>query len=113
MPDVLLTRHEADGNLPAVCMCCGAPATTWVSRTFLAHDPAVSGPSGFLEVFAVRLLLATADTPQFRLRTSFCAEHRNYWHVRSVLLYGGIGGLVAVLLLGGAVVALLMTVGKV
>ena len=39
-------------------MCCGEPATAWATRTFLARDPVVAGPSAFLEVFAVRLLLA-------------------------------------------------------
>ena len=113
MPDILLTSDEADGNLPGVCMCCGEQATTWITRTFLAHDPTVQGPSVFLEIFAVRLLLATADTPRFRLRTSFCHQHRNYWYLRSVLLYGGLGGMIAVLVLGAVVIALLMTVGKV
>jgi len=113
MPEILLTPHEAEGNLPNVCMCCGERATTRVTRTFLAREPAAPGPSVFWEVFAVRLLIAAADTPRFRLRTSFCDQHSNYWALRSYLLFGGLAGMFVVLALGAVVVALLMTVGKV
>lgn len=113
MPDVLLTRHEAEGHLPDVCMCCGARATIRINRVFLASDPEVKGPSGFLEVFAIRLLIAIADAPRIRVRTSFCERHRHYWSLRSVILFGGLAGMLAVIVLGFLVVALLMTVGKV
>jgi hypothetical protein len=113
MPEILLARHEAKGDLPDACMCCGARATTWITRTFFARAPEVKGPSVFLEVFAVRLLLATVNAPRFDLRTSFCERHRSYWTVRSALLFGGLAGLGAILVLGFVAVALLLTVGKV
>jgi hypothetical protein len=112
MPDIHLTDEEAD-HLPELCMCCGEPATTWVKRTFMTQDPVIGGPSGFVEVFAIRMLLATAATPTFKFRTSFCNSHRHYWLIRSVALFGGIGGMFAVLLAGGLIVAFLMGVMKV
>jgi hypothetical protein len=113
MPEIVLARHEAKGNLPDACMCCGEPATTWITRTFLARAPEVPGPSVFMEVFAVRLLLATANVPRFHLRTSFCEQHRHYWTLRAGLLFGGLAGMAAVLVLGGLTVVYLMTVQKV
>ncbi len=113
MPDVRLTRAEEDGNLPQVCMCCGAPATAWVERNFLAHDPAVRGPSVFWEVFAIRLLIAAANTPRVRLRTSFCPRHRHYWHLRAALAFGGLAGMLAVLFIGLLGTILLIAVAKV
>ena len=113
MPDVRLTSKEEEGALPAVCMCCGAPATFWAQRTFLLQDPAVRGPSVFAEIYLVRLLLATAKTPRFRLRTSFCEQHRHYWNMRFALVFGGLAGLFAVLFGGLAVVVFLLAVAKV
>jgi hypothetical protein len=112
MPDVRLTRKEEKGVLPDVCMCCGAPATAWVERTFLLRDPHVPGPSGFVEVFLVRLAVAAANAPRFRLRTSFCPQHRRYWLIRSGLLFGGLAALLAALVVGFAFVAYLLKVHK-
>ena len=40
MATVRLYRDETeDFDLPAVCMKCGAPATTWKSKTFSWHPP--------------------------------------------------------------------------
>ena len=110
MPDVHLTRCEADGDLPAACMCCGKPASVWIERRFMKHQPGVRGPSGFQEIFVLRLLIAAASTPTFKLRTSFCEQHRHYWIVRNFLMFGGIGGLFIVLFGGLAVTILLIAV---
>jgi hypothetical protein len=113
MPTVYLSQKEADGELPTICMCCGKPANIWVNRSFLKHEPPVKGPSVFLEIFALRLLLAMATTPTFHLRTSFCESHRYYWLWRSVLVFGGIGAMIAVIFGGLVFVALLIFIAKV
>jgi hypothetical protein len=113
MADVVLTRDEEGGRLPAACMCCGQPATAWVEKTFLLRDPAVVGPSGFAEVYAARLLIAAAGAPRLRLRTSFCESHQLYWTLRLGLLLGGLVGLGAVLAGGLAVVVFFFAVVKV
>lgn len=110
MADVHLTRSEADGDLPAACMCCGKPASVWVERTFLKRQPGVPGPSGFAEIFVLRLLIAAASTPTFKFRTSFCEQHRHYWRIRTYLTFGAIGGLFVVLFGGLAVTILLIAV---
>jgi hypothetical protein len=113
MAEVLLTRDEEKGRLPAACMVCGERATAWVEKTFMLRDPAVHGPSGFAEVHAARLVIAAAQAPRLRLRTSFCESHRHYWALRLGLLLGGLAGLLAVLLAGVAVVVFLFAVVKV
>jgi hypothetical protein len=113
MADVRLTRDEAEGQLPNVCTCCGEPASAWAEKTFMLRDPAVHGPSGFAEVHAARLLIAAAQAPRLRLRTSFCPRHRHYWSLRRALVFGGLAGLFAVLLCGVGVVVFLFAVVKV
>ena len=77
------------------------------------HDPAVRGPSVFWEVFAIQQLLALANTPRVRLRTSLCRRHRHYWALRTALLFGGLAGMFAVLLFDLVSVVLLITVAKI
>jgi hypothetical protein len=113
MADLRLTRDEEEGELPAVCMCCGAPATDWSEQTFLLRPPAVEGPSGFATVHAARMLESMVNAPRLRLRTSFCPEHRHYWTTRLLLVFGGLAGLGGVLLAGIAVVVYLFAVVKV
>src|SRR5262249_13699340 len=84
---------------------------------FMLRDPHVPGPSVFWEVLAVRMVLAAAKAPRLRLPTPLCERHRNYWRFRSALVYGGLAGMLAVLL-GGLVaglvaVILLITVARV
>lgn len=113
MPDIQLTRQEEKGALPPVCMCCGQPATDWVERTFLLRDPAVAGPSGFLEVYLVRLAIAAANAPRLNLRTSFCSQHRHYWLTRTAVFFGGLVGFLSILVGGLATVIFLIAVMKV
>jgi hypothetical protein len=94
-------------------MSCGDPATAWVEQTFLLQAPTVQGPSVFVEILAARLLYAAANAPRLRLRTSFCERHRHYWSLRFALVFGGLAGLLAVLLGGIAVVVFLFAVVKV
>jgi hypothetical protein len=113
MADIRLTRDEERGALPDVCMCCGQPAVTRVDHTFLLRDPHVPGPSVFWEVFALRLLIASAQAPRLRLQTTFCEQHRQYWTFRAFLVFGGLVGLAAIVVGGLVFVILLITVAKV
>ena len=100
MADITLTRAEERGGLPAACLCCGAPATYFVERTLLLRDPHVPGPPVFAEVFLVRFLIAHANTPKLRLRTSFCDQHSHYWLLRTGVLFGGLAALVLTVIVG-------------
>jgi hypothetical protein len=93
-------------------MCCGDPATDQVDRRFPLHPPVVHGPSGSVEILAIRTLFAAAEVPRVTLRTSFCPQHRHYWTFRTVLVWGGLGGLLAVVFGGLLFVVLLLTVAK-
>jgi len=92
MPDVLVTREQAEGKLPALCMCCGAPASVFVTRTLALKDPCATGRRfEYAEVALVTMMANLATTRWVRLRTAFCQEHRHYWNWRWVLLFGGLG----------------------
>jgi hypothetical protein len=107
--EVRLTRAEAEGDLPAACMCCGAPATAWVTRSLLLRSPVVGGPRVQpAEVLLIRTIIALAGVPRLRLRTSFCDRHRWYWHLRFGLLFGGLAGLLAFLVGGFVVLAVVL-----
>jgi hypothetical protein len=111
--DVRLTRDQAEGALPDVCMCCGAPATVWINRTFMLHEPVVHGRSVLAEIYIVQFLFAAAKTARLNLRTSFCPRHRHYWALRFALIFGGLGGMFVVLFGGLSVVVFLFAVVKV
>jgi hypothetical protein len=113
MPDIRLTRTEEQGRLPAACMCCGAPATAYVEQSFPVRPPAPQHPSRSAIVTAIQVLQSVAQTPRVRIRTSFCAAHRNYWRWRLALQFGGLAGVFAVLVAGLVVVLLLLFVAKI
>jgi hypothetical protein len=90
MAHVVITRAEAEseGKLPAVCMCCGAPATAWVTRRLMLKPPRYNQVE-LAEVAIVKSIHALATSPYVRLRTSFCDQHRHYWTIKLVVLVGG------------------------
>jgi hypothetical protein len=92
MAHVVVTKEEAEaeGKLPAVCMCCGAPAAAWVTRRLMLKPPQY-GRFELAEVALVKSVHALATSPYVRLRTSFCDRHRHYWTVRAIVLFGGAG----------------------
>ncbi len=94
MAEVFLTREEAEGDLPALCMCCGAAATTRVTRRFMLRDPEIGGPGvQFAEILAIQRIVALANVPRLSLPTYFCDRHRYYWHLRECLRWGGLAAL--------------------
>jgi hypothetical protein len=69
-------------------MCCGAPATAWVTRRLMLRPPRFNRVE-LAEVAAVKTIHALATSPYVRLRTSFCEQHRHYWTIKLVVLFGG------------------------
>jgi hypothetical protein len=90
MAHVVVTREEAEdeGKLPAVCMCCGAPATTWVTRRLMLKPPRYNQVE-LAEVAIFKTIHALTTSPYVRLRTSFCDRHRHYWTIKLIVLLGG------------------------
>ena len=90
MAHVVITREEAErkGKLPAVCMCCGAPATVWVTRRLMLKPPQYNQVE-LAEVAIFKSIHALATSPYVGLRTSFCDQHRHYWTIKAIVLFGG------------------------
>jgi hypothetical protein len=90
MAHVVITREEAEheGKLPAVCMCCGAPATVWVTRRLMLKPPKYNQIE-LAEVAIFKAVQALATSPFVQLRTSFCDQHRYYWTIKAIVLFGG------------------------
>jgi hypothetical protein len=83
---------ETDGgyglDLPDVCMKCGAPATVRKSKTFSWCPPWVYLLLLCnLIVFAVVALIVTKRR---RLEVPLCAEHKNHWMWRQLLVLGSL-----------------------
>jgi len=106
MAHVVITREEAEeeGKLPAVCMCCGGPATVWVTRRLMLKPPQYNQVE-LAEVAIFKGIHALATSPYVRLRTSFCGQHRHYWTIKAVVLFGGM-----VLFFGAMFLALVLGV---
>jgi hypothetical protein len=87
MASIQLSRHEAEeGDLPDVCMCCGAPATERKRRRFISHPLWVYLllPFGYLPYVIVAAIL----TENVRCYTLFCARHKNHWLLRTLIIWG-------------------------
>ena len=112
MAHVVMTREEAEGEgkLPAVCMCCGAPATAWITRRLMLKPPRYNQVE-LAEVAIFKSIHALATSPYVHLRTSFCDHHRHYWTIKLIVLLGG-----ALLFFGALfltlVLALVATIGR-
>lgn len=102
MPTLTLSRAEADsGNLPAVCLRCGAPATGFDRKRFAWHPPWVFALIFFpLPMIIVALIL----TKRMSVRAPFCAQHHKHWTRRNWLI-GGSLLVLALLVAGGFVLA--------
>jgi hypothetical protein len=101
MARIRLRRYEArEGDLPDVCMRCGADATTTRVKGFSWHPGWVN-----LLILAGLLpwaIVAIVLTKRMRVRAPLCAHHRNHWLWRAWVIYGGLAA--AVLLGIGAIV---------
>jgi hypothetical protein len=79
---VRLGRFEAEqGELPPLCMRCGAPAALYKARQ-LSWQPVWTYFVFGLTFWPV-LLLAGLMRKRMRLLAPFCQRHRNYWRRRT------------------------------
>ena len=84
MADVRLGRYEAtQGNLPPVCMRCGAPATTHATKTFFFQ------PSWMAQVPIplVTSLAALAVRKKAKIVAPFCDRHKSHWLIHGLWLW--------------------------
>lgn len=103
MASIQLGRYEAEeGDLPDVCMCCGAPATERKRRRFVSHPLWVYMllPFGYLPYVIVAALL----TQDVRCYTLFCPRHKNHWRFRTLIVWSAFAAIV-VLIVGGVALA--------
>jgi hypothetical protein len=106
MASIQLRRYEAEeGDLPDVCMRCGAPATERRRRRFTTHPlwVYVLLPFGLVPY----VIVAAALTEHVRCYTLFCPRHKNHWLVRTLIVWGAFVALLA-LIVGSFVAVALM-----
>jgi hypothetical protein len=113
MASIQLTRYEAEqGDLPDVCMCCGASATERKRRRFSSY-PLWVVPM-LLWVFASGEVsgksyrnVADKNTRYIRCYTLFCTRHRNYFLIHSLIIWGALV-LILPLIVGGFFLTILL-----
>jgi hypothetical protein len=92
MPEIRLGRYEAEeGELPPLCLRCGAPATVFKAR-LLSWQPAwtyVVFGLAFWPIVLATLVLRK----RMRLLAPFCRKHRNYWQRQRLLSWAVFFGL--------------------
>ena len=99
MASIKLSRYEAEeGDLPDVCMCCGAEATERKRRRFVSHPlwVYVLLPWGLIPYAIVASIL----TERILCYTLFCPRHKNYYFVRNLIVWSAL--VVVLLLIAGA-----------
>jgi hypothetical protein len=97
MASIQLSRYEAEeGDLPDVCMSCGAPATERKRRRFISHPLWVYLllPLGYLPYVVVAAIL----TENVRCYTLFCPRHKNHWLLRTLVIWGAFVALLVLLI---------------
>jgi rRNA maturation protein Nop10 len=101
--DVRLGRREVEGGeLPKVCMRCGAPAAVILPRKLSWHPEWIGllmlFVFCFLPIALVGIILAFALTKRMKVPIPLCQAHRRHWVWKNVV---GIVGLVLLLTVGG------------
>jgi hypothetical protein len=107
MASIYLSRREAEeGDLPDVCMRCGAPATESKRRRFTSHPlwVYVLLPFGYLPYVIVAAVL----TEKIRCCTLFCPRHKNHWRVRTLIIWGSFVA-IPVLIFGGFILVAMLS----
>jgi hypothetical protein len=96
MPTVWIDRDEAVyGDLPPLCMRCGADATVTKSRVFSWHPGWVN--LLILVNLLVWAVVAMVMTKKMKLKAPMCDRHAGHWFRFNLFLYGGLVGMLAVL----------------
>ena len=108
MAEIRLDLSEAEGDLPAICICCGAPATCskakklfWWPRwtyLFLLIHPMVWG------------IIALLVSRRAVLKAPFCDRHRRHWTDHSLLIWS-VGAGCVLLAVAAFVLSLVFPVG--
>lgn len=86
MASVCLDREEVEEeDLPAVCMCCGAPATQHVRKVFSWYPPwvLVLLLAGVIP-FAI---VASVLSKRMRIAAPLCGAHKGHWFRRALLVW--------------------------
>lgn len=88
MAKIRLDLREADGDIPAVCMRCGRPATMTISKRMQWCPPWV----GVLIVFGLLpyAIVASIMTRRALVRAPFCDDHKRHWFTRATLIWGSL-----------------------
>ena len=104
MAVVWIDREEAEhGDLPPLCLRCGNDATTFRRRQFSWYP-------GWVNIFIivallVWLILALILTKKMRVTVPMCDRHVGHWFRFNLFLYGGLIGMLALLIAGAALSA--------
>ncbi len=113
LTSIKLPADQLETALPPACMCCGQAAEHEYVKSLSIRPPDL-GPTPVAGArLAVRAFKDFSNAPKINLRCTLCTEHQNYWRDRLILLLGGMIGFFALAIVGGILVALLVTVGKV
>jgi len=104
MATVWLDRDESEyGDLPPVCMRCGEESTATKSRTFSWY------PGWVNVLILVNLLVwavvAMVMTKKMKVQAPMCDRHAGHWFRFNLFLYGGLIGMLAVIVAGVALMA--------
>jgi hypothetical protein len=86
-----------NGDLPPVCICCGAPATAWRVKEYSEYQPAPTGTYGrniISLAFHIRDWLRMLNSPKISFRAPFCQRHENHLETVGLLRWSGIAGAV-------------------
>ncbi len=91
MATVRLSRREAKGDVPGLCVRCGAPATVERAKTMSWNPPWVYILLlvGLLPFAIVAVIL----TKRRRVTLPFCSSHHNHWLSRSLVIWLSLGGI--------------------
>jgi hypothetical protein len=88
MPTVQLDRRSYKGDVPDVCMRCGAPAPERVKQTFSW----VAGWVHFIILISplIWLILVLVLRKVCHARLPMCEQHKNHWLRRKIVVYGSL-----------------------
>src|SRR5689334_290483 len=90
MAAIRLPRAAAErGDLPKLCLCCGAPAPHAPARLFYCY-PSWLPDDWWREGQLIYGPLAYWGRKQAVVRTPLCPRHANYWRWRDRFTWGGL-----------------------
>ena len=96
MAEIELSRGDLEGDLPKVCLCCGASAEVWQQKSFeLVAD---SEPVALGAISRLFQLGQSVFRDKLTIRAPFCHMHQNHWRRRKLIIVGSIAAAVLLLL---------------